>query len=49
MERLLKSDAKAELLQQDKLVGSRTIANLTTVMATIIVYVFPTYAYFDQR
>ena len=49
MERVLKGDAKAEFLQQANLVGSCTVANFTTVMATMTVHVFPTYAYRDQR
>ena len=49
MERVLKGDAKAEFLQQANLVGSRTVANFTTVMATMTVHIFPTYAYHDQR
>ena len=49
MERVLKGDAKAEFLQQANLVGSRTVANFTTVMATMTVHVFLTYAYRDQR
>ena len=49
MERVLKGDAKAKILQQANLVGSCTVANFTTVMATMTVYVFPTYAYCDQR
>ena len=49
MERVLKGDAKAEFLQQASLVGTRTVANFTTVMATMTVHVFPTYAYRDQR
>ena len=49
MERVLKGDAKAEFLQQANLVGTRTVANFTTVMATMTVHVFPTYAYRDQR
>ena len=47
MERVLKGDAKAEFLQQANLVGSRTVANFTTVMVTMTVHVFPTYAYCD--
>ena len=42
MERVLKDDAKAEFLQQANLVGSRTVTNFTTVMATMTVHVFPT-------
>ena len=49
MEMVMKGDAKAEFLQQDNLVGSCTVANFTTVMATMTVHVFPTYAYRDQR
>ena len=49
MERVLKGDAKAEFLQQANLVGTRTVANFNTVMATMTVHVFPTYAYRDQR
>ena len=33
MERVLKSDAKAEFTQQANLVGSHTVGNFTTVMA----------------
>ena len=47
MERMLKGDAKAEILQQDNLVGIRIVANFTWVMATMTVHVFPTYAYCD--
>ena len=49
MERVMKGDAKAEFLQQANLVGTRTVANFNTVMATMTVHVFPTYAYRDQR
>ena len=49
MERVLKSDAKAEFIQQDNLVYSHTVANFTMVMATMTVQVFPTYAYCNQR
>ena len=49
MERVLKGDAKAEFLQQANSVGSCTVANFTTVMATMTVHIFPTYAYRDQR
>ena len=49
IERMLKGDAKAEFRQQANLVGSCTVANFTTVMATMTVHVFPTYAYRDQR
>ena len=40
---MLKNNAKAELI------GSCTVANFTTVMATMTVHVFPTYGYCDQR
>ena len=49
MEVVLKGDTKAVLLQYANLVGSHTVANFTIVMATMTVYVFPTYAYCDQR
>ena len=47
--KVLKGDVKAEFLQKPNLVGSCTVANYITVMATMTVYVFPTYAYHDQR
>ena len=37
MESVLKGDAKAEFTHQANLVGSRTIGNFTTVMATMTV------------
>ena len=46
MERVLKGDAKAEFLQQATLAGSRTVANFTIVMATMIVHIFPTSHHF---
>ena len=49
MERVQKRDAKAEFLQQASLVGCCTVANLTTVIATITTHIFPTYGYCDQR
>ena len=49
MESVLKGDTKAEFLQQANLVGNFTVANFTTVMATMTVHVFPTYAYCDER
>ena len=49
MERLLKGDAKAEFTQQANLVGSCTVGNFTTVMATMIVHIFPVLAYQDQK
>ena len=49
MERALKYDAKAEYLQKSYLIGSHTVANSTSVMATMTVHIFPTYAYGDQR
>ena len=49
MEKVLKGDANAELLQQANLVGSCTVANFTTIMVIMTVHVFPTYAYCDQR
>ena len=49
MESLLKGDAKAETLQEANLVGSCTVLNFITVMATMTVHIFSTYAYHDQR
>ena len=49
MEKVLKRDTKAEYLQKPNLVGSQTVANFTTVMATMTIHIFPTYAYCDQR
>ena len=50
MERVLKGDAnKAEFTQQANLVGSCTVANFNTVMATLIVHIFPVLAYQDQK
>ena len=48
MERVLKNDAKAKFLQKANLINSCTVVNFTTVMTTMIVNVFPTYAYRDQ-
>ena len=42
MERVLIGDTKVEFLQQANLVGSCTVANLTTVMATMTAHIFPT-------
>ena len=49
MERVLKGDAKAEFTQQANLVGSCTVGNFTTVMATMTVHIFPVLAYQDQK
>ena len=49
MERVLKGDAKAEFTQQDNLVGSCTVGNFTTVMATMTVHIFHVLAYQDQK
>ena len=46
METVLKGDAKAEFLQQANLVGSHTV---TTIIATMTLHFFSTYAYRDQR
>ena len=48
VERVRKGDTKAEFLQQDKSVGSCTVANFTSGMVTMTVHVFPTYTYCDQ-
>ena len=44
IERVLKGDAKAEFLQQANSVGSCTVDNFSTVMVTMTVHIFPTYA-----
>ena len=49
MVRVVKGDAKAVFLQKTNLVCSRTVANVTIVILTMTVHVFPTYAYRDQR
>ena len=49
MERVLRVDAKGKFLQQAILLGSCTAANFTTLMATMIVNVFRSYAYRHQR
>ena len=49
MERVLKGDSEAEFHHQTNLVGSCTVANFSTVMATMTVHVFPTYTCCDQR
>ena len=49
MERVLKGDVKSVVLQQTTLVGSHTVTKFTTVMATMTVHIFSTYAYYDQR
>ena len=49
MERVLKGDAKADFTQKANLVGSCTVGNFTTVMATMIVHIFPVLAYQDQK
>ena len=40
---------KAEFTKQAKLVGSCTVGNFTTVMATMTVYDFAVLAYQDQK
>ena len=49
MEWVLKGDAKAEFTQQANLVGSCTMGNFITVMATMTVHIFPILAYQDQK
>ena len=49
MERVLKGVAKAEFTQQANLVGSDTVGNFTTLMATMTVHIFPVLAYQDQK
>ena len=49
IERVLKGDTKAKFTQQANLVGSCTVANITTVMATMTVHIFLVLAYQDQK
>ena len=49
MERVLKGDTKAKFKQQANLVGSHTVGNFTTVMAAMIVHIFPVLTYQDQK
>ena len=48
VERVLKCDTKAEFLQQAYLAGTHIVANFTTVMTTMTVHVFPTYAWISS-
>ena len=49
MERVLEVDTKEKFTWQVNLIGSCKVANITIVMATMTVYIFPLYAYCDQR
>ena len=49
MERVLKGDAKDGFTHQANLIGSCTVGNFTTVLATMTVDIFPTLAYQDQK
>ena len=49
MEQVLKSDAKAECIQQANLERSYAVGNFTKVMATMTVHIFPVLAYQDQK
>ena len=49
MKRVLKGDAKAEFTQQADLVGSCTVGNFSTLMATMTVQIFPVLVYQDQK
>ena len=49
MEWALEDDAKLERTQQANLVGSRTVGNVTTVMATMTMHICPVLAYQDQK
>ena len=49
MKSVLKGDAKPVILQQADLVGSCTVANFNTVIATMTVHIFPVLAYQDQK
>ena len=44
MERAVTGDAKAKCLQQANLAETHAVANFTTVMNTINIHIFPTYA-----
>ena len=48
MERTLQGDAKATFTHQANSVGSCTVGNFTTVMATMTVHILPVLAYQDQ-
>ena len=49
VERVPKGDAKVEFLQKANLVGSHTVANLTMIMATMTMHIFPNYTCCDQK
>ena len=49
IEMVLKGDVKAKFLQQIIFVGNCTVANFITVIATMIIRIFPTHAYCDQK
>ena len=49
MERALRGEAKYKFTQQDNLVGSRTVGNFTTIMATMTSHIFPVLDYQDQK
>ena len=49
MKMVLKDDAKTKFLQQVNLAASHIVANFTTIMATMTVQIFATYAYYGQR
>ena len=49
MEQVLKSDAKAECIQQANLERSYAVGNFTKVMATMTVHIFLVLAYQDQK
>ena len=49
MERVLKGNTKAKFPQHANLVNSHTVGNVTSVMDTISVHIFPVLAYQDQK
>ena len=49
MERVLKGHAKAKFTEKANLVGRRTVANFSMLMATMTVHIFPAPAYQDQK
>ena len=49
MESILKGDATSEFTQLANIVGSCTVSNFSTVMATMTVHIFPVLAYQNQK
>ena len=49
MERVLKRDTKVDFMQQANLIGSPTVDNFITVMATMTMHIFLVLVYQDQK